>query len=168
MNKQTKNIISREWVAKELLFYNTADIRYALVLCGVFSLFFLPLTVLLIYSICSSYENVALEIFFSVILGTISSAPIWINILSLRKSFAERKMLKRGEFDVVTREVTDKSEKLIHRHLEEFLCFNDFKETTVDHTVFQLASVGDEFYIVHYKTKNTIKLLYPAKIYEYK
>ena len=45
MEKQTKNEITREFIEKELRFYNTADIRSTLVLCGGLSLFFVPLTI---------------------------------------------------------------------------------------------------------------------------
>lgn len=161
-------MISREWVEKELRFYNTADIRSTLVLCGALSVPFLPLAVGAVYGVFSSIENILLKIVFSVIMGGITSAPIWINLLALRIAFAERKLLKRGEFDIVTREVSYKSEKVVHRHVEEFLHFNDFKDISVGHTDFQLASVGDTFYIVHYKTNNRIKLFYPARMYEYK
>ena len=46
--------------------------------------------------------------------------------------------------------------------------FSDFKDFAVGHTIYQLSSSGDEFYIVHYPPKNSIKLLYPLKMYEYK
>ncbi len=168
MEKQTKNIITREWVEKELRFYNTADIRSTLVLCGVLSLLFLPLTIGIVYAICALIENILLKIVLSVIIGAITSAPIWINLLRLRGSLTERKLLENGDFDIVIRNVQYKSEKIVHRHIEEYLHFDDFEEFSVEHTTFQLASQGDAFYIIHYKTKRLIKLLYSAKMYEYK
>ena len=168
LDKQTKNILSREWVEKELRFYNIADIRFSLILCGVLSLFLLPLTVGIVYAIRALIENILLKIVFSVLFAAITSAPIWINLFALHTALEERKLLRCGEFDIVTREVLYKSEKVVRRHTEEVLHFNDFKEISVEHTTFQLASQGDVFYIVHYKTKNFIKLLYPAKMYEYK
>ncbi len=168
MNKQTKNVISREWVERELRFYNTADIRYTLVLSIAFTPFFVLFAVLSAYSVCSSIENILLKIVLSIIACGITSSPIWFILFVLRNAFAERKMLQRGEFDIVTREVLYKSEKAVNRHIVELLHFQDFKEISVSHTIFQLSSVGDTFYIIHYKTKNVIKLLYSAKMYEYK
>ena len=168
MEKQTKNIINREWVEKELRFYNAADIKSPLVLCGALSLFFLPLTVGIVYGILSIFENVLLKVVLSFITATVTSAPIWINLLSLRGPLSERKLLSRGEFEIVTREVLYKSEKVVNRHTEKILTFNDFDEISVANTTFQGASEGDVFYIVHYKTKKCIKLLYSAKMYEYK
>ena len=42
------------------------------------------------------------------------------------------------------------------------------KEKEVWQNVFMLTSEGDEFYIVHYKKQDAIKLMYPAKTHEYK
>lgn len=167
MEKQTKNIITRELIEKELRFYNTADIKSALVMLGPVSLFFLPITVGFMYGILSSIkiENILFKVVLALLVGSITSSPIWLYLVSLRTALAERRLLLRGEFDVVVREVLYKSEKIVHRHTEEFLHFNDFKEISVDHTTFQLASQGDIFYIVHYKSKNYIKLLYSDKMY---
>ena len=167
VEKQTKNIITREWVEKELRFYNTADIKAMLVLCGALSLVLIPFTVGFVYAICVFVPNVALKIILSVLIGALSTAPVWINLLGLRGALSERKLLRRGEFDIAVRTVTRKSEKPVYRHVEEFLHFDDFEEISFGHTKFQLASHGDEFYIVHYKTRKTIKLLYSAKMYEY-
>lgn len=167
MEKQTKNIITREWIEKELRFYNTADIRSTLVVCGALSLIFVPLTFGAVYGIFLLSVNILLKLLFSLLTGAITSAPIWMNLLTLRGAFAERKMLQHGDFDIVTREVLYKSEKPYRRHIEEFLHFAGFKGIMVGHTTFQLASKGDEFYIVHYKTKNAISLLYSVKLYEY-
>ena len=38
MEKQTKNIITREWIEKELWFYNTADLKVGI---GIFAIVFL-------------------------------------------------------------------------------------------------------------------------------
>lgn len=166
MEKQTKNIITREWVEKELRFYNTADIRSTLVLCGALSLLFVLLTVGLVWGFFALFKNIWLKILLSVLMGGLTSAPVWINLLSLIVSLKERKLLNCGEFDIVTRDVSYKSEKMVYRHIQEYLHFSDFKEFSVGHTTFQLASAGDTFYIVHYNAKKDIKLLYSAKMYE--
>ena len=100
-------------------------------------------------------------------IGGLISAPVWINLLSLRHILAERKMLLRGEFDITIQTVSYKSEKIVHRHIEKFLHFTGYQNISVANTTFDLASQGDKFYIVHYQTQNIIKLLYPQKTHEY-
>ena len=90
-----------------------------------------------------------------------------MTLILLVRALLERKTLLRGEFDIVTREVLYKREKRVQRHTEECLKFDDFKEISVTHTAYELASAGDAFYIVHYKAKKRIKLLYSARAYDY-
>lgn len=167
MEKQTKNVITREWVEKELRFYNTADIKSTLTLCGALSLLFVPLTALLIFGTVSLFENVWLKVLLSVLVGIIMSAPVWINLLSLRLSLEERKLLLSGDFDIITCEVLYKSEKTSQRHSDYLLHFEGFGDTSVTRTQYELASSGDEFYIVYYKAQNKVKQLYSAKMYEF-
>ena len=168
MQKQTKNIITREWVEKELRFYNTADIRSCLVVCSSVALVFIPLTVLCVYGTSLFFKNIFVKILSCILIGVLISCPVWLNLLSLRGFLAEKKRLANGDFEIVTREVLYKSEKLVHRHIEEFLHFKDFKEISVGHTDFQLASAGDLFYLIHYKGEKSISLFYSCKMYEYR
>ena len=167
MEKQTKNQINRAFVEKELRFYNTADIRCSLVLCAAWSLIFLPITWLCVWYTLTQIDNPLLKIAMFSVGTVIFSSPIWLNILMLVKCLLERKKLKNGEFDVVVRRVISKDEKIVHRHMEEFLTFDGFAELSVGHTTYELATYGDVFYLVHYCGKNKIKLLYPEKMYEY-
>ena len=166
MEKQTKNIITREWVEKELRFYNTATIRASLIFFGIFTIIFLPIAIAVIHVISTTFDNVVLKIVLSIIMGGIASAPIWLFFLLSAEAFRERKLLDGGAFDIVTCEVSRKSEELVHRHMEEYLHFRGFNKTSVGHTIFQLASTGDTFYIVHYKNKKDIELLYSTKMYK--
>lgn len=169
MEKQTKNEITREFIEKELRFYNTADIRSTLVLCGGLSLLFVPLTIGVVYGFFALLENVCLKILLSVLVGGLTSAPIWINLLSLITSLREQKLLQNGDFDIVVCEVQYKDEKLVYRrHTEKFFHFVGFKEISVGNVYYDLSSQGDEFYIVHYKGCTNIKLLYSLKMYELK
>ena len=166
MEKQTKNIITREWIEKELCFYNAADIKSRLVLCSICMVIFLPITIALIYGIAESFDNAVVKIVLSIFMGCITSSPIWLFFLLTRDALHERKMLAHGGFDVVIRDISYKSEEIVHRHVEEYLHFCEFNKFSVGHTTFQLASKGDTFYIVHYKDKKDIKLLYSTKMYE--
>ncbi len=165
MEKQTKNEITREFIEKELRFYNTADIRSTLVLCGGLSLLFVPLTIGAVCGFFALLENVYLKILLSVLVGGLTSAPIWINLLSLKTSLTERKLLQNGDFDIAVCEVQYKDEKLVHRHTEKFLHFVGFKKVSVENVNYDFVSQGDEFYIVHYKGRTEIKFIYSLKMY---
>ncbi len=168
MEKQMKNVIAREFIEKELRFYNTADIRSTLGLCGGLSLLFVPLTIGVVYGFFALLENIWLKILLSVLVGALISAPIWVNLLSLKTSLAERKLLQNGDFDIEVCKVQYKDEKPVQRHTEKFLHFDGFKEVSVGNVNYDLVSQGDEFYIVHYKGNTTIKLLYSLKMYDYR
>ena len=167
MEKQTKNMITREIVEKELSFYNTADIRSALVLCSTLSLLFIPLTAGIIYGLFALLKNIWLMLPLAILIGGLMSAPVWINLLSLIRSLKERNLLQNGDFDIEICEVQYKYEKLVHRHTEKFLHFSGFEDISLGNANFDLTSQGDKFYIVHYKDRTTIKLIYSLKMYEY-
>ena len=168
MNKQTKQVITREWVEKELRFYNGADIRSSLVLCGAVSLVFLPLTVMVVWGTAQLFESLWLNVIVSIPVGGGLSAPIWLNLLSLGRSLAERRWLARGEFEIVRRSVLYKDEIHGGNRVEKRLHFEGLRAKAVDNTVFQLASQGDDFYIVHYRGRRSVTLLYAAGMYEYR
>ena len=168
MEKQTKNVITRDFIEKELRFYNTADIRSTLVLCGSLSLVFLPLTIGIVYGFFAFLKNIWLKIILSVFVGGITSAPIWMNLLSLKTSLTERKSIQNRDFDITVCEVQYKDERVVNRHTEKFLHFVGFKEVSVGNVNYDLVSQGDEFYIVHYKGLTDIKFIYSLKLYDYK
>ena len=68
MEKQTKNVITREFIETELRFYNTASIRLTLILCGALSLIFVPLTIGVVYGFFSLLKNIWLKIVLSVLM----------------------------------------------------------------------------------------------------
>ena len=168
MEKYTKNVITREFIEKELRFYNTADIRSALVMCVTILPLMGILTAVIVYFALKLDVVMWFKIAFSVFWGVISSSPVWILLLSVIISLNERRLLNHGDFDIVVCEVQYKYEKRVHRHMEKFFHFNKFKEISVANVVFDLASQGDEFYVVHYKKHKTVKQLYPLKLYEFK
>ena len=166
MEKQTKNVITREFIEKELRFYNTAYIRSTLVLCAGLSLLFVPLTVLAVCGVCVAFTAVLLEIIISVLLGSVLSAPVWINLLCLIPKLKERKLLQNGDFVIAVCEMSYKEKKTVRRHTENVLHFVGFDGASVASTTFDLASQGDEFYVVHYKGLTGIELLYSLNLYE--
>lgn len=168
MEKQTKNIITRDFIEKELRSHNKADIRSTLVLCGAMSLIFLPLTVGIVCGILSLLQAAWLEILLSVLITVFTSAPVWIYLLSLRIRLKERKFLQNGDFDIVTCKVQYKEINTVNRRTVKYLHFVGFKKIAVTNVNYDLTSHGDEFYIVYYKGLTDIKLFYSLKMYELK
>ena len=46
--------------------------------------------------------------------------------------------------------------------------FEGFDEVWAGHTDYQLAAMGDEFYIVHYKGSQKAQMVFSLKMYQYK
>ena len=165
VEKQTKNVITRELIEKELRFYNKADLRSNLVLCGAFGVFFGAVAAGIIYGFIVLLDNIWLKIVLSVLVGGLITLPIWVNIRFPIISLRERKLLKNGDFDILVHRVQRKEERILHRHTQRYLHFEGFKATPVERINYDLVSIGDEFYIVHYKGHTSIKLLYSLKMY---
>ncbi len=101
-------------------------------------------------------------------IGGLTGLLILGALYSLITSLIERKLLKNGDFAIAVCGLECKDEKPVYRHTEKFLHFDGYKEISVASTVYDLSSSGDEFYIVHYKARTTVKLLYPFKMYEFR
>ena len=147
MEKQTKNVITREWVQKELLFYIGADLKYSLVLLAVMSVTFLPISAFAVRGAFMGEGVWALKAFLAILGGTIS-LPFWIMLVSFCSALIERKKVMRGEFSIVTGELKYKAERAVYRHVEECLYFDDSMRISVNHTEYQLATPGDLYYLV--------------------
>ena len=92
----------------------------------------------------------------------------------------EKRLLDQGAFGVVVRRVQYKTERAeyrgsphhfrLHRiRLKEMLVFEEFGEARVDHTEYQLAEAGDEYYVVVYYTpKPKMRMWYSCKTHEYR
>lgn len=171
MEKQTKNIITREWVTNELRFYNKADIKAGLVLFCMFALIVVLIVTPCVLAILSQSEDIFAEVITLIIPCLIIVIPAVMFLRGLCVAFSEKKLLNNGDFDIEVCELQYKDEKMMGfgmRNLKEFLHFEGFKGVMVDHTQFQLATMGDEYYIVHYRNKKDIKLFYSLKMYEYR
>lgn len=170
MEKQTKNIITREWVEKELRFYSMADIKASILMCGILSTIFIALAVVMDVLVIEGAHNLIFEIVFCVLWTSLSLIPVVISVVSLCESIAKRKLFLSGEFDITTHAVSYKYEKVTRRNTILFLVFPGFKDRAVGNTTYFHAAIGDEFYIVHYRTnkaKKRAELVYSTKMYEY-
>ena len=110
------------------------------------------------------------RILISALIGVLFIIPVIATARSVCNTLYERRKLKRGEFDIVIREVSYKIERTTRRETILLLKFPDFREKRVDKTTYFHADMGDEFYIVHYhtnKAKKTAVLVYSLKMYEY-
>ena len=167
MDKQTKNLITRDSVEKELRFFNRADYRSAVVASCVMSAVFLPITYAILRSLFNSEMHVLLRILLALLVAFLVASPSWGSLLALAMAIMEKRRLDRGEFEISTCRLLYKREKPVQRHVEEMLVFADFEECAVSHTQYQLAAGGDVFYLVHLRNKKKVKLLYSAKMYDY-
>ena len=165
---ETKNIITREIIEKELKFLNKADIRSSLVLIAVMTLIFVPLSIIPIYIFFSVGGKTILLgsccfLFFLVFL-----LPIFLNLIPLVKAINEAHLLKKGDWFVDIDEVRYKTEELEYKHPIDVLYFYRYERVVSGGAEFQLASQDDAFYLVIYKKKKPrVVLHYSQKMYEY-
>lgn len=166
--KQTKNPLTRQEIERELYALNKADIRAAAVMLGVTILILAPIASIITVITVSATGHFAIKAAIIIITDGLSLVPVAAMLVGVIHAFTDRKLLQNGGFDIVTRELQYKEEKIVGRHLERFFHFQGFYPTTVGTTTYQLADQGDEYYIVHYKGKKFIKLIYSAKMYDLK
>lgn len=167
MEKHTKNILTREFIFKELSFYNTADIRYNTVLTISLSILLLPFSVLIYHGFNELCENNIL----SIVMSLFMCSPVLYLIYEFYPLLRQRKKIKNGEFEIVKRKVLHKREKaVIFKHsmrLDRIIRFEGFKELTVGGSIYEMTDSGEEFYIVRYQNEKKVRLFYSAKRYEY-
>ena len=168
MKKPTKNIITREYIEKELWFYNKAGIRSSILLMGILLIFCIPCTIMFISFSCAIAKNILLKIFLCIISVFLGMSFEGIVLVYLIKDLSERKKLKAGEFSIVIRKMLYK--RTVYEERSELHClyFEDFNEVATGYTYYNLSSDGDEFYLVHYNGSNKVKWVYPLSMYEYK
>lgn len=167
MAKPTKNILTRDYIANELRKKNARDCKGLLpplyILSGALYLFLL---FCFLFAYLSVLETLLIPLAFA--------APfLTVAIIYSVKFSKERKRILCGEFEIVTRPLQYKEERAVHGYRRydymEVLVFRDFKAFPVEeHTAYELATNGDEYYIVYYKNSKHIRLAYSTKMYEYK
>jgi hypothetical protein len=170
--QQTKNIITKESIAKELRFLSSADIRTAIILGVVSSVFCIPLTIGSVLAIFKEFNNIIIEIILCILIGGICILPVAVTAFIIVKRLTEKRLIDKGEFEISARELLYKEEKYErrgrHHRTVKVLHFSGFEVATLGGTVYQLAAADDKFYLVHYRGKSSVMLFYPAKMYEYR
>ena len=161
---QTKEHISRSSIEQELWRIHASDIR-ACALSTVYTLFFGGLISVLLCAVCrSAYLPPVLYLPLALLPLIPAAAVIRIGITVFR----ERTLLQNGAFDIVSATLSSKDETYspLHRRLKRTFTFSGYPPCEVSNTAYQLASVGDSYYIILYRTpKPYVKCFYAEKQY---
>ncbi len=168
IEKQTKNILTREYCKKELIRWAKREMLPDVVLFGIMLLIFVPLFVLCVY--IAKYI-LALGIILALICTAAPIIFVYRIVCDIRKML----LVNRGSFsiarDTACRISKGETPKKYSegRHTVDVVYFTKHGRCTSLRTPFDLASVGDEFYLVvlHAK-KDQIVFAYHSMIYECK
>ena len=172
MEKQTKNIITREEIEKKLCDDNRASLKVstlgflATALGGVlWGVFFIP----------SFFEapnfGFCVLFFLFAIVGTV---PAWALLPNFVKDLKEYRHLKNGDVEIVTRPLLYETEETCYtrktrmEYTKHKFHFEGFDEFWASPEMYQNFTWGDEFYIVYYKGSKKVEKVFPLKMYEYK
>lgn len=177
MERESKQIITREWVENELRFYNTADIKYLTVNLITLSLALGVPTYFCLLLTWSCFDSLWAKLLMSGPLAFLVLFIVFSILWQLIGKLRERRALKKGNFDVVLRTVQYKTEKVKYRYfgrrhrlrLEEYLVFDQFGAVEVDHDEYYRTNAGDDFYmVVYYLPKPKVRLRYSKRSYQYR
>ena len=168
MAKETKNILTRQLVEKELRFYNKADIRSSALLIACLTPLFGGLAALMTVGVLGLIDHIGLRIFLLILILPTMTAPIWINLLSLISGLKEKRMLDKGEFEIVKKQLNHRSQRTEHRHIRYYFHFIGFEDRQVDKSTYDMTAEDEGFYLVHLTSKYYIKLFYPESRYDFK
>ena len=166
--EETKNIITKETIEKELKALNKADIRSTMVYIAAMTVFFVPLSIIPIYLFFSVPRKTIL-LGIGCFLGSfVLLLPVLINLFFLAKVINEARLLKQGDWFVDIDQVRYKTQEIKYRHTSNVLYFYRYERVASGGVNFQLASQDDRFYLVIYKKKKPCVVLhYSQKAYEY-
>jgi hypothetical protein len=74
----------------------------------------------------------------------------------------------RGDFEITTKAVMRKNEVYREYNYDKTLYFKDFWRYPLRDSSYEIASIGDPYYIIHFKNSKFIQMVYPLKAYELK
>lgn len=169
MEKETKNPLTRTDVERTLRGSIAWDLRLYLTLFLVMLGVFVPLGVISVRMMMSLPDPLAFKIILSVVVGGMMSMPIAVMLFYLCPVLMGLRKLLRGEFEIVLLQVTCKREKAGPRNsIRRVLEFDGFRDYCVGYTEYQLATEGDEYYVIHYRGSRSVQTAYSAKRYEYR
>ena len=168
MEKETKNILTRDYCQKELTRWVKGEIVPDIVLFGIMLSIFVPLFVLCVY--IAKYILV-----LGIILALICTVAPIIFVYRIICDIIKMRLVKRGAFSIVRDTVCCISKGETPKKYSEdrrtvnAVYFTEHGRCTSLQTAFDLISVGDEFYLVilHAK-KDQIAFAYHSMMYECK
>ncbi len=172
MEKQTKNIITREGIEKKLCADNVASLKVsvfaflATALVGIlWVLFFIP----------SFFEapNFGFGVLFF-LLAIVGTVPAWVLSVRFVRDLKEYKHLKNGDLEIVIRPLLYETEEMRYtrktrvEYMQHKFHFEGFDAFLASPEQSKRFTRGDEFYIVYYKGSKKVRLMYSFAFYEYK
>ena len=136
------------------------------------SAFFFAAAVLLVPMIAVGFGVLAPVLFLSIPLVVLSFVLLFLFAWYLAKSVIALALISRGEFsivkDIVSQKVAGEAERY-RRSPVNVLYFSVYGRYVCKKTYFDLASEGDEFYVVILNNKKkTIVACYPVTLYDCK
>ena len=167
MTKESKNVLSRETVKKDLTHLAKADLVQDIVLLAVMLLIFVPLAFLSVYA-------AKFILILGVVLALVCAVPIVIFACRTVRDAITLRLIKNGGFSVEKDTVSQLSRGEIPRkysegrHTVDVIYFTKYGRYVSNGATFELSSVGDEFYLVILRAKKEkLVLAFNTKIYEY-
>lgn len=165
---QPRERITRNTVEQALCHTNAADIKAALFSLCYCAFFGTVIALVLGFAVREAHFPLILQI-IPVLLPFVPAAAL---LRLLYTALTERKLLQNSAFDIIQSSLSYKEEKYLRRHKHHehvrYFHFEDFPPCEVGDTAYQLASAGDPYILVLYRSKKQyIKLLYATKMYDY-
>ena len=166
MSKEAKNVITREFCYKELRWLTKADLFSELILLAVVSVICIPFIVLSFAFLMKYIPIISWIIIF------VFAVPPSYFVYRLFCNVGRKKLVEDGKFSVLCDSVArlSRGESVRGgRATANVVYFSRYGRYVPDRTVFEMTSVGDEFYIVVLHTsKEEMCFAYPKATYEYK
>jgi hypothetical protein len=160
-----KQKLTKQFIQKELIFLNGADIKYRLVLCLAVSALLVPFAILCFIGLRNELGTLLLPL---LLCGLLLSAPIGLCYLFIL-SLLERHLLKKGRWEILKCAATYKKEEYRrHRGTLLLLNFKELGQIEVAPTLYEMTTPGDMIYLVRYCYPHSeVKLMYHSATHEY-
>jgi hypothetical protein len=166
MAKPTKNVITKEAVLESMREGNRAALPYILIPFIITSLVLLTPAFFLFRYLILATAPPLLRIALGLGAAIPLCGPSIYFFVRICIHFSERRMLKNGQVVWEKLPLLEKHEKLVHRHTEPTFRFHGLWDVCVSSTAYRLVDRGDEYYILHFKGKKTVRRLYAVETHE--
>lgn len=152
----TKKTIKREIIEQQLWHINKAYIKIAITNISLTCVIGIPMALMMCF------------LKFHWLCVLLPLVPMIIVLCKNYEVFIDRICLKRGAFAVISSSIYCKDETYTRHGINYYFYFESYPPCEVGYTTYQLASAGDPYFLVLYRTARPhIKLFYSAKAYDY-